>query len=65
MGEIVGFALRKATGDVHAYVATPVVRESCAATAAHTETRTISIPENLRRSMRQRCPTLPVGNMPR
>jgi probable HAF family extracellular repeat protein len=68
-GEIVGFALQKSTGEVHAYLATPVRGKSGKASAA-TEAvaagnRPVAIPENLRQFLRQRLPYGRLGALPR
>jgi probable HAF family extracellular repeat protein len=67
-GEIVGFALNKSTGDVHAYVASPIAGKSSqqsvlpAAPIATTESRPIALPENIRMILQQRIPFgRPVG----
>ena len=60
-GEIVGFALQKSTGDIHAYVAHPLGKSSRSnsalpATSMTTASRPAALPENLRRIFEQRLP---------
>jgi probable HAF family extracellular repeat protein len=69
-GEIVGFAVVKKTGEVHAYVAHPVRGKSGNTSAQPAvqqtnESRHVAVPESLRRLMRQRLPNLTVGSLPR
>lgn len=56
-GQIVGTALQKSSGQVHAFLATPrygeVVGES--ATTAATERPKVTVPENVRRMLQQRA----------
>jgi len=59
-GEIVGFGLQKSTGDVHAYVASPIRGKSGQQIAAPTaplvtsESRQVTLPENIRMMFQQR-----------
>ncbi|HTB13483.1 MAG TPA: hypothetical protein VK752_18010 [Bryobacteraceae bacterium] len=60
VGEIVGFAVETNTGDVHAYVATPIRGESgkpnlVPAPSISGSTR-VTLPENVRRLLQQRLP---------
>jgi probable HAF family extracellular repeat protein len=58
-GEIVGFAMQKNTGDLHAYLAHPVRGNSGspgAAPTVTTESRPIALPENIRVLFQQRLP---------
>ena len=58
-GEIVGFALQKSTGDVHAYLAHPVRGKSAlqnAVQSANTESRPMALPANIRMLFHQRLP---------
>ena len=67
-GEIVGFALQNSTGEVHAYLATPVRGKASgesATPAAHVETSPKSLPENVRQMLRQRLPFGRFGAGPR
>ena len=67
-GEIVGFALQNSTGEVHAYLATPVHGKPSgenAAPAAHVKTSPMAVPENVRQMLRQRLPSGRFGIRPR
>jgi probable HAF family extracellular repeat protein len=67
-GEIVGPALNKNTGEVHAYLATPVhgkAGSESAEPAAHAETSPMALPENVRQMLRQRVPSGRFGSRPR
>jgi hypothetical protein len=60
-GDIVGFAMQKSTGDLHAYVAHPVRGKSDSSampivTRANTVDTPAALPENLRRLFQQRIP---------
>ena len=61
-GEIVGFALQKSTGAVHAYLATPRHGEdgsesaAPAATGVTRESGQVALPENVRMLLQQRLP---------
>jgi probable HAF family extracellular repeat protein len=61
-GEIAGFALDKSTGEVHAYLATPMRGRSdkqsatLAIRGGTSETRRVVIPENVRALLQQRLP---------
>jgi probable HAF family extracellular repeat protein len=63
-GEIVGFALQKSTGDVHAYVAIPIpvkTGSKSAMTGEHVEASPMALPENVRQMLRQRLPSGRLG----
>jgi probable HAF family extracellular repeat protein len=61
-GEIVGFALQKSTGDLHAYLATPIQGKSGkqsvapAAQRVTSESGQVALPENVRMLLQQRLP---------
>ena len=66
-GEIVGFAMQKSTGDIHAYVAHPVRGKSGSAAASPTVITTsgpATLPENIRTLLRQRVPFGRAGGRP-
>jgi probable HAF family extracellular repeat protein len=62
VGEIVGFAANKSTGDVHAYLATPIRGKSGkqsvspAPQSSTGENRPFALPENIRWLLQQRLP---------
>jgi hypothetical protein len=67
-GEIVGFALQKSTGEVHAYLAIPIPGKTgsgSAAAAAQGMTSPMALPENVRQILRQRMPLGRSGARPR
>src|ERR1022692_1049868 len=67
-GEIVGPALNKSTGEVHAYLATPIPGKAgsgSAAPASQVETMPMALPENVRQMLRQRLPSARFGAQPR
>jgi probable HAF family extracellular repeat protein len=57
-GEIVGFAVQKKTGDIHAYLATPIRGASAkpAAPVVTSDTAQYTIPANIRMQLRLRLP---------
>jgi probable HAF family extracellular repeat protein len=61
-GEIVGFAVEKSTGNMYAYLASPVPGPAVKTTVAPTaqertsESRPAALPENIRMLLRQRLP---------
>jgi probable HAF family extracellular repeat protein len=58
-GEIVGFAMQKSTGEVHAYVAHPVRGKSAGPAAAPSRIATrepAALPESIRKVFQQRIP---------
>ena len=66
-GEIVGFAMQKSTGDIHAYVAHPVRGKSGSPAASPTVIATsgpATLPENIRMLLRQRVPFGRAGGRP-
>jgi probable HAF family extracellular repeat protein len=66
-GEVVGFGLQKSTGDVHAYLATPIpgkpVKQTVgpAAQGAASERGPAALPENVRMLLQQRLPSGRLG----
>jgi probable HAF family extracellular repeat protein len=66
-GEIVGFAMQKSTGELHAYVAHPVRGTSKSATAAPKVSVVrgpAALPENIRMLFQQRVPFKRAGGRP-
>jgi len=55
-GQIVGFALQAETGEVHAFLATPIASQGAATATqtATTENAKIALPENVRKQLQQR-----------
>ena len=67
-GEMVGPALNKNTGEVHAYLATPVPGKAASVSdtpAAREATSPMALPENVRQMLRQRLPVGRFGAPPR
>ena len=67
-GEIVGPALNKNTGEVHAYLATPIPGRAAGASetpAARDASSPMPLPENVRQMLRQRLPGGRFGAQPR
>jgi probable HAF family extracellular repeat protein len=66
-GEIVGFAMQKSTGDIHAYAAHPIRGKSGSPAASPTVITTsgpATLPENIRMLLRQRVPFGRAGGRP-
>jgi len=67
-GEIVGPALNTNTGEIHAYLATPIPGKAAGASdtpAAREASSPMSLPENVRQMLRQRLPGGRFGAQPR
>jgi probable HAF family extracellular repeat protein len=67
-GEIVGQALDKSTGEIHAYLATPIPGTAASASdtpAAREAASPMPLPENVRQMLRQRLPVGRFGAQPR
>jgi probable HAF family extracellular repeat protein len=67
-GEMVGPAFNKNTGEVHAYLATPIPGKAASASdapAAREGSNPMSLPENVRQMLRQRLPVGRFGAQPR
>jgi hypothetical protein len=65
-GEIVGFAVQKSTGEMHAYLASPICesdQESAtpAAQGGTSENQQVALPENVRVLMQQQLPLSRLG----
>jgi len=59
VGEIVGFAVETSTGDVHAYLATPIPGKQSVAAAARgvtSESGPVALPDHVRMLLQQRLP---------